>query len=178
MLTYEDKNKILDLKSKYSIYAAWTGSKLFNKIIKALAEPFKNLKIDKVIGIEGRGFILGGAVAYKLNAGFVVCRKEGQMYKDGYSSKDVLQEKCIDYSNSKKVLELEKHEKAIQKDDKVLIIDDWFEKGGQGQAVIRLVERAGGKVVGIGVMLDEMTNKTRKTFLPYNYHYLVKAQNN
>ena len=172
-LTDNDKKKILDLKEKYSIYATWSDAELFQKIVNSLSNSFESLNVDKVVGLEARGFILGAAVAYKLHAGFVVIRKEGLMYKDGYKPEDVLQEECIHYSGKRKVLELEKHEEAIQKGDRVIIVDDWFEKGGQGHAAIKLVHRAGGIVVGVGVLLDEMTDEVRDSFSKYNLHTLV-----
>jgi len=173
MLTEDDKKKILDLKKEYSIYAPWTDKDLFQKIVDDLAQPFKDLQVDKVLGLEARGFILGAAVAYKLHTGFVVARKGGSMYKDGYAQNDVMWEECVDYSGKKKILEIEKHGKGIQKGDKAIIIDDWFEKGGQGQAAIKLVEKAGGDVVGIGVMIDQMKEEIRQRFTSYNFHSLV-----
>lgn len=177
-LTQIDKEKILCLKKKYSIYAPWTDNDLFQKIIDELSEPFKHLQVDKVLGLEARGFILGAAVAYKLHTGFVVARKGGSMYKGGYNQDDVLWEECVDYSGKKKILEIEKHEKGIQKGNTMIIIDDWFEKGGQGQAAIRLVEKAGGKVVGIGIMLDQMTDEIRNSFQQFNLHSLVHLDPN
>ncbi len=174
MLTQEEKDDILILKDKYSVYAVWSHRRLLRRVIEELVVPFKNLHVDKVVGIEGRGFILAAPVAYNLNAGFVPIRKAGNMYTH-YHKNDVLWEKCDqDYSGKGKILEIEKHEKSIQKGDRVLLIDDWFEKGAQGRAAIRLIERLGGTIVGIGVMLDEMTDEVRVQFSHYNLHTLVQ----
>ncbi len=174
MLTPQEKQLILNLKDKYSVYAVWSNAALFKRIIDELSLPFHKLKIDKVVGVEGRGFILGAAVAYKLNLGFIPIRKEGNMYAS-YKRENVLWEKsAADYAGKEKILEIEKHEKGIQKGDKVLLIDDWFEKGAQGKTAIRLIEGLGGSVVGIGIMLDEMTDEVRDFFKKYNLHTLVE----
>lgn len=175
MLTKEDIEKLLQLKKEHSIYAVFADRDLLKKIVDLMHVWFKDIKVDKVVGIEGRGFILGSSVAYTLHAGFVVVRKAGNMYHS-YVSSDVYQEGCTDYSGKTKILELEKHAKAIHKGDSVVIIDDWFEKGGQGKAAIKLVERAGGKVVGIGVLLDQMKDAVRDDFSKYNFHAVTRFQ--
>lgn len=174
MLTKSDTELILKMHEKVSIYSPWTDRNLFKKIIDELSQPFIDLKVDKILGIESRGFILGGAVAYKINAGFVLARKKNKMYAYHYSKKLVFSEECIDYSGKKKGLEIEKNEKGIKKGDRVVIIDDWYGKGAQGKAAIRLVERAGGIVVGVGIMLDEMKEDARQSFNSYNLHTLMK----
>lgn len=174
MISQSDKELILKMHDEISIYSPWTDSNLFKKIIDELSRPFLDLKINKVLGIESRGFILGGAVAYKLNAGFVLARKKNKMYQYNYPKRLVFSEECIDYSGKKKTLEIERDGKGIKKGDKVVIIDDWYGRGAQGNAAIRLVEKAGGKVVGVGIMLDEMTGEIRKNFASYNFHALVR----
>lgn len=174
MLTKSDKELILKMHEEISIYSPWTDPSLFKKIIDELARPFMNLKVDKVVGVESRGFILGGAVAYKIGAGFVLVRKKDRMYAYDYPKDLVFSEECIDYSDTKKVLEIEKDGKAIKEGDRVIIIDDWYGKGAQGNAAIRLVEKVGGKVVGVGIMLDEMDKKAKQTFDSYNLHILMK----
>lgn len=175
MLSQSDKKIILKMHKEISIYSPWTDGNLFKKIIDELSKPFMDLGINKVLGVEARGFILGGAVAYKLKAGFVLSRKKDKMYQYKYPKNLVFSEKCsIDYSGKTKTLEIERDGKGIKKNDKVLIIDDWYGKGAQGNAAIRLVEKAGGKVVGVGIMLDEMTDDVRKSFDSYNLHALIK----
>lgn len=174
MLTKSDKELILKMHKEISIYSPWTDRILFKKIIDELTHPFLKLEVDKVLGVEARGFILGGAVAYKLNAGFVLCRKEDRMYAYDYPKDLVLSEECVDYSGKRKVLEIETGGKGIKEGDRVVIIDDWYGKGAQGNAAIRLVERAGGKVVGVGIMLDEMSDNALRGFDQYNLHALIK----
>lgn len=174
MLTKEEKQIILERKSATSFYAPWADAALFQAIVDNLAEPFRDANIEKVLGLEARGFILGAPVAYLLHAGFVVARKGGNLYKGRRASENVLQEACIDYSGQKKILEIETHAHGIQPGDRILIIDDWFERGEQGQAAIRLVERVGGIVAGIGILFDEMTAEKRKSFQCYPFHALIR----
>lgn len=175
MLSNSDIKKILSRHSNISIYSPWTDAYLFKKIIVELSKPFLHLKIDKVVGIEARGFILGGAVAYNIGAGFVLCRKKGNTYQYNYPRNLVYSKSCIDYSGKRKTLELEKdNKKSISKDDKVILIDDWFGTGNQGLVAIDLVHKAGGIIVGIGIMLDNMTNNVRLKYAPYNLHSLIK----
>jgi adenine phosphoribosyltransferase len=133
MLTEEEKQIILERRYTASFYAPWADAALFQRMVENLAEPFRDVDIKKVLGLEARGFILGAPVAYLLHAGFVVARKAGNLYKGVYASENVLQEACVDYSGQKKVLEIETHTYGIQSGDRVLIIDDWFERGEQGK---------------------------------------------
>ena len=174
MLSKSDKELILKMHEEISIYSPWTDKNLFKKIIDELSHPFLKLQVDKVLGVEARGFILGGAVAYKINAGFVLARKRNKMYAYHYYKNAVFSEEFIDYSGKKKGLEIETGGKGIKKGDRVIIIDDWYGKGAQGNAAIRLVERAGGKVVGVGIMLDEMDEDAERNFDSYNLHSLMK----
>jgi len=172
MLNREAQRRILEWKEKYSIYSPWSEKDSFKLIIDNLAKPYHSMKVDKVLGLEARGFILGAPVAYKLNTGFVVARKKGKMYAE-YEDHEVYSESTTDYSGKLKTLEIERHKKGIQKGDRVLIVDDWFETGGQGHAVVKLVNKAGGTVVGISIMLDDMKSEVRKSFSNYNLNALV-----
>lgn len=174
MLSNIDIEKILSMHSNISIYSPWTDAHLFKNIISELSKPFLNLKVDKVVGIEARGLILGGALAYKIGAGFVLCRKKGNTYQYHYPRNLVYSKTCIDYSGKRKTLELEKDNKSISNGDRVLIIDDWFGSGEQGLAAISLVCKAGGTVVGVGIMLDDMSTDARFRYQAYNLHSLIK----
>lgn len=173
MLTQKEKDKILSMHTNISIYSPWTDPVLFKRIINEISTPFLDLKIDRVVGIEARGLILGGAVAYKIGAGFVPCRKKGNTYQYKYPRDLVFSKSCIDYSGKRKTLELEKGNKGVVKGDKVLIVDDWFGSGEQGLATIDLVHQAGGIVVGVGIMLDDMSKETQSKYSPYNLHSII-----
>tara|TARA_Y100000310_G_scaffold153901_1_gene153436 strand:- start:3792 stop:4331 length:540 start_codon:yes stop_codon:yes gene_type:complete len=176
VLSTLEKKNILSLNKKYSIYAPWYDAKLFKKIVDAMAKPFLHAKVDKVVGLESRGFILGGAVAYKLGCGFVVARKKGKMFKK-YSSSDVYSKSFIDYSGKKKQLELAKNE-GVCKGERILVVDDRFSTGTQGRAIIDLVEKKRGKIVGMSILLNEMDQSTKKFFKKYNLHSILTSQKN
>lgn len=167
MLSTDLQIKILNLKKNYSIYATWSDPELFKKICEDLASSFSNKKIDKVLGLEARGFVLGSVVAYILNCGFVVARKKGKLYQD-YTNKEFLSEDVSDYSGKPKSLEIEINPFGIQKGENILIIDDWFETGGQVHSAIKLVERRGATVTGLGVMLDDMSPEVRGSLSAYD----------
>lgn len=139
----------------------------FRKAIEALIEPFTNEKIDKVVAIEARGFILGGAATYLLKAGFVPVRKGGAL------PCDVLREEFVDYTGKEKSLEIAKD--AIQEGERVLVVDDWFETGAQARATAKMIETLGGVIVGFAVLIDDTTQEAREFLSKYRYHYLVTS---
>jgi adenine phosphoribosyltransferase len=131
---------------------------LFYDITTLLADPlalrmtvdrfvwlFARKKIDKVIGIEARGFMFGPIVAYDLNAGFVPVRKPGKL-----PAKTVRQSYDLEYGSDA----IEMHEGAIQPGERVLIVDDLIATGGTALAAARLVEQAGGTVAGFGFIIE------------------------
>ncbi|MDP3789031.1 MAG: adenine phosphoribosyltransferase, partial [Candidatus Omnitrophota bacterium] len=120
-------------------------ARLFKKAVDLLAKQFEDKKIDKVASIESRGFIFGSAVAYKLGASFVPVRKKGKLPHLTYFS-----EYELEYG--KDVLEM--HQDAINKGENVLIIDDLLATGGTLTAAIDLIEKTGGRVAGIGFLIE------------------------
>ena len=116
----------------------------FRAAVDALAQPYAGMKIDKVAGIEARGFILGGAVAHQLCLGFVPVRKKGKL------PHTVIGE---DYALEYGMDRVEIHTDAISKGEKILLIDDLIATGGTAFAGIKLLERAGGNVVGCSFVI-------------------------
>ena len=110
----------------------------FNYVIDKFCERYKNEHIDMVAGIESRGFILGGVVAYKLNKGFIPIRKEGKL-----PSKTEKESYELEYGKAT----VEIHADAIPKGAKVLLVDDLIATGGTALAAASLIERLGGNVV-------------------------------
>ena len=106
--------------------------------IDRLVEPYVGAGIDKVAGIESRGFVLGGAVAHQLAVGFAPVRKKGKL-----PWRTLRQEYQLEYG----VDSVEMHEDALKAGEKVLIIDDLLATGGTAMATAKLVERLGGEVV-------------------------------
>jgi adenine phosphoribosyltransferase len=113
--------------------------------VEALAERFAGDRVDKVLGIEARGFIVGGAIAYRLSAGFVPVRKQGKLPWEVYS--DTYQ---LEYGTDT----LEVHTDAIQPGERALILDDVLATGGTAAAARRLVEKLGAETVGFGCVLE------------------------
>jgi adenine phosphoribosyltransferase len=120
------------------------GDKL-RKAVDALCEQYKNVKVDKVLGVEARGFIFAPMVAYKLGAGFVPVRKPGKL---------PAKTKAVTYDLEYGTDTLEIHEDAIGKGDKVLIIDDLLATGGTAAGVVKMVRELGGEVLGVGFLIE------------------------
>ncbi len=120
--------------------------KAFRRAVDELVQPFAGLKIDKVAGIEARGFILGGACAHQLSAGFVPLRKKGKL-----PYKAISQSYELEYGTD----ELEMHEDAIVAGERVLIVDDLIATGGTAEAGIKLL-RKGGAIVEAAVFLVDL----------------------
>ena len=117
----------------------------FQLAIKQLVAPFLEQKIDKVAGLEARGFILGGAVAYHLGCGFVPIRKQGKL-----PGSVISQDYTLEYGQA--VLEL--HEDAIDAGETVLVVDDLLATGGTAEAGVKLIERLGGDVTACAFLID------------------------
>jgi adenine phosphoribosyltransferase len=117
----------------------------FRAAVDELAWPFLRGETDYVAGIEARGFILGGAVAVALEAGFVVVRKAGKLPHTTIG---------VDYDLEYGTDRVEVHTDAIRAGERVLVIDDLIATGGTALASVELIEQAGGVVVGCGFIID------------------------
>lgn len=117
----------------------------FRSTIEALAKPFDGDNIDVVVGVESRGFILGGAVADRLGTGFAPVRKKGKL-----PSKTVQETYDLEYGTDC----LEIHADAVEKGQKVLIIDDVLATGGTAAATIKLIRRLGGDVRSLAFLIE------------------------
>ena len=117
----------------------------FRMAIDQLLTPYAGMRIDKVAGLEARGFILGGAVAHQLSTGFVPIRKQGKL-----PGSTIAQAYTLEYGEA--VVEL--HVDALQPGEKVLLVDDLLATGGTAEAGIRLIERLGGEVAGCAFVVD------------------------
>ncbi len=122
-----------------------TDARAFRRTVDEMVQPLAGAKIDKVAGIEARGFILGGAIAHQLSVGFVPIRKKGKLpYKTIGESYE------LEYG----VDEVEIHIDAIANGERILLVDDLIATGGTALAAIRLVERAGGEVSLCSFVID------------------------
>ena len=129
----------------YDITTLLKDSSGFKTVIDALRTRYQESKADVILGIEARGFIFAPALAYALDAGFVPVRKPKKL-----PAKTVRQEYQLEYGADS----LEIHEDAIKPGQNVLIVDDLLATGGTAAAVAHLVERLGGKVIGLGFVVE------------------------
>ena len=113
--------------------------------IDSLADPFKGLGIDLVVGVESRGFIFGAPVADRLGAGFVPVRKPGKL-----PSACVWESYALEYGTDT----LEMHEDAVKKGQRVLIVDDLLATGGTARATVNLVKKVGGDVHALAFLIE------------------------
>ncbi len=117
----------------------------FRRTVDELVHPFAGGDINRIAGIEARGFILGGAVAHQLSIGFIAVRKKGKLPWQTIS---------VEYELEYGTDELEIHIDSIEKGDRILIIDDLIATGGTAIATTQLVREAGGEVVGASFIVD------------------------
>ena len=119
--------------------------KAYQEAIDRIAERYEDQDIDLVLGIEARGFLIGAPLALKLNKGFVPVRKEGKL-----PGEIVKTEYDLEYGRNT----LELHKDAIEKGDKILIVDDLLATGGTVKATVDLVEELGGEIVEIAFLME------------------------
>ncbi|MGO9005365.1 MAG: adenine phosphoribosyltransferase [Beijerinckiaceae bacterium] len=117
----------------------------FRCAVDELVQPWAGTKIDKVAGMEARGFILGGAVAHQLSTGFVPIRKKGKLPHTTVS---------IAYSLEYGIDEMEMHEDAIAPGEKVILIDDLIATGGTAEGAVKLIRKLGAIVVAACFVID------------------------
>ncbi len=117
----------------------------FRMCVDQLLAPYAGHRIDKVVGLEARGFILGGAVAHQLSTGFVPIRKKGKL-----PGATISQAYTLEYGEA--VVEV--HDDAMSPGEKILLVDDLLATGGTAEAGIKLIERLGAQVVGCAFVVD------------------------
>ena len=125
-------------------------------------------KIDKVVGIESRGFIFGALLAKELGVGFIPVRKPGKL-----PAETVTQTYQLEYGNDS----IQIHKDAISKGDKVLLHDDLLATGGTAEASCRLIEKLGGEIVQISFIIELTFLKGREKLKPYDVRSLVTYEN-
>jgi len=117
----------------------------FRAVVERLGMAYRDSRVDKVAGIESRGFIIGAAVAHRLKAGFVPIRKAGKLPAENFG-----QDYELEYGTDR----LEVHRDAIQPGERVLLVDDLIATGGTAEAALRLIGIAGGTVAGCAFVID------------------------
>jgi adenine phosphoribosyltransferase len=120
-------------------------ARAFRRAVDELVHPWAGTKIDKVAGIEARGFILGGALAHQLSAGFVPIRKKGKLPHNTVS---------VAYSLEYGVDEMEMHTDAIVQGERVILVDDLIATGGTAEGAVKLLQQMGANVVAACFVID------------------------
>ena len=139
----------------------------FHHFIDLMVERYKNERIDKVVGIESRGFIGGAALAYALGAGFVLIRKPGKL-----PAEKIRQEYQLEYGTDA----IEIHRDAIAKGERVLLHDDLLATGGTILAASKLVEQLGGTIVGLSFLVELSFLQPRKRLSQYEIFSLISYE--
>jgi len=120
-------------------------ARAFRRAVDELVQPFAGLKLDKVVGIEARGFILGGAVAHQLSAGFVPLRKKGKLPHHT---------RAVEYALEYGADVMEMHLDAVRVGERVILVDDLIATGGTALAAIDLLGQAGAEIVAAAFVVD------------------------
>ncbi len=138
----------------------------FRMTVDQLLHPYAGVQIDKVAGLEARGFILGGAVAHQLSVGFVPIRKKGKL-----PGTTIEQEYQLEYGTAT----MEMHDDAISAGERVLVVDDLLATGGTAAAGVSLIERLGGEVVSCAFIIDlpELGGRKRLEAMGLDVYYLA-----
>jgi adenine phosphoribosyltransferase len=133
--------------------------------------PWAGLKIDKIAGIEARGFILGGAIAHQLSAGFIPIRKKGKLPHETVR---------VAYSLEYGLDEMEMHKDAVKPGDRIILVDDLIATGGTAEGAVKLIRRMGGEIASACFVIDlpdlggraklEALNVPVRTLIAYEGH--------
>ena len=121
------------------------NARAFRRAVDELVQPWAGSKIDKVAGIEARGFILGGAVAHQVSAGFVPIRKKGKLPHTTVR---------VAYSLEYGIDEMEMHEDAVAKGERVVLVDDLIATGGTAEGAVKLLRQMGAEVLAACFIID------------------------
>jgi adenine phosphoribosyltransferase len=136
----------------------------FREVIDRMADQVGDTKVDLVVGMESRGFIFSAPLAYKLNAGFVPVRKLGKLPAETIE---------VEYELEYGTATLEIHSDAIEKGQRVLIVDDLLATGGTVLGTIELVRRLGGEIAGLSFMVELTALKGRDHLDEFEIHTLL-----
>ena len=139
----------------------------FKETIDLLHKRYADKNIDKVVGIESRGFIFGAPLAYLLGCGFVIVRKPGKL-----PAECICEEYALEYGTDK----IEVHKDAIEKGDRVLIVDDLLATGGTMAAARNLIKKLGGEVVELTFVVELIDLKGRDKLKGENIYSIVKFE--
>jgi adenine phosphoribosyltransferase len=138
------------------IWRAFADRELFARVVAALAAPYRGERYTKVAGLEARGFVLGGAMAAHTGAGFVAVRKA-----DGWLPGELAEAVSgPDWQGHTHALRMQRD--ALGPEDRVVLVDDWFETGSQALAGRQLIESTGATLVGMSIVVDDLSDEARE----------------
>lgn len=140
------------------------NAKVFYSIIQKMALPYKGEKIDKIVGIDARGFLLAAPLAYQLKAGISIVRKKGKL-----PFKTINADYQLEYAEN--IIEM--HQDTIHPGEQVVIVDDVLATGGTMQATINLVKKLKGKIMGISFLINLKYLGGEKKLKGYNIYSLI-----
>jgi adenine phosphoribosyltransferase len=158
---------VVDEQGLGNVWPVFGDSALFSSVIEALAAPLRGA-VDKVAGIESRGFVLGAAVAGYLGVGFVAIRKSDGLYPGETLSART----AADYRGHEHVFRLQRA--AVSAGERIALVDDWFETGSQGLIGRQLLEDAGAIYAGASIIIDQLTDERRSELAPC--HSLIASE--
>ena len=121
------------------------NAQVFHQVVEELTQPWRKERVDYVAGIEARGFILGGAIAHQLRAGFVPIRKKGKLPHTTVR---------VAYSLEYGLDEMEMHRDAVSAGDRIVLVDDLIATGGTAEAAVKLLQQTGGNVLAACYIID------------------------
>lgn len=137
------------------VWRLFASPRTFSLVIDALASPWRGTNVTTVCGIESRGFLLGGAVARELDAGFVAIRKSGGLLP----GEKLHAATEADYRGELNTLRAQRE--LLAPSDRVLLVDDWAEAGSQAMAAKQIIERSGASYLGLSIIVDQLVDEHR-----------------
>lgn len=141
------------------------NGKVYKEAIRRIAEYAKDKKIDKVVGPEARGFMVGCPVAVELESGFAMARKKGKLPRETVE---------VDYGLEYGEATLQLHADAVLPGERVLVCDDLLATGGTTLATVELIEKLGGEVVGLAFLIELLDLKGREKISKYDIFTLME----
>jgi adenine phosphoribosyltransferase len=148
----------------YDITTLLKDGKAFSAVADDLVAYYEGQRVAKVVGIESRGFIYGGILAQRLNAGFVPVRKPGKLPADSFEVKY-----SLEYGSTSLAI----HRDAIGMGERVLIVDDLLATGGTAAATVSLVRQLGGEIVGLDFLVELKSLRGREKLVGYPVHSTI-----
>lgn len=148
----------------YDITTLLKDARAFRAVLDELAARYRGRRIDKIVGIESRGFILGGPLADRIKAGFVPVRKPGKLPADSFEVKYNLE-----YGSNSLAI----HRDAVQMGERVLVVDDLLATGGTAAATVQLLRQLGAEIVGLVFLVELTSLKGREKLDGCEIHSLI-----